>query len=208
MIRLGSIADDLTGATDLANNLVRAGMRVVQTFGFPVERSIPDVDAIVVALKSRTIPAPEAVAQSLQACRWLRAQGADQIYFKVCSTFDSSPKGNIGPVIEALMDELGCDFQSPRLLFLRIAAPSSTVICLSWHVALGNRDAEPPADAHDRRQPGALPAIATGPGQRAQSGPHRLQDCRRIFRSHSEQSPDLRRKASPSPLPTPSMTTI
>jgi uncharacterized protein YgbK (DUF1537 family) len=110
MALLGCIADDLTGATDLANNLVRAGMRVVQTFGVPDGAHIADADAIVVALKSRTIPAADAVAQSLEACRWLRAQGARQIYFKICSTFDSTPEGNIGPVMEALMDELGCGF--------------------------------------------------------------------------------------------------
>jgi len=110
MICLGCIADDLTGATDLANNLVRAGMRVVQTIGVPDEARIIDADAIVVALKSRTIPAAEAVAQSIHACRWLHKQGSQQIYFKICSTFDSSPRGNIGPVMEALMDELNCDF--------------------------------------------------------------------------------------------------
>ncbi len=110
MALLGCIADDLTGATDLANNLVRAGMRVVQTIGVPKCTDPMDVDAIVVALKSRTIPAAEAVEQSLHACRWLRRQNALQIYFKICSTFDSSAQGNIGPVMEALMDELGCDF--------------------------------------------------------------------------------------------------
>jgi uncharacterized protein YgbK (DUF1537 family) len=110
MAVLGCIADDLTGATDLANNLVRAGMRVVQTIGVPDPADVIDADAVVVALKSRTIPASEAVDQSLEACRWLRNHGAEQIYFKICSTFDSTPRGNIGPVIEALMDELGCDF--------------------------------------------------------------------------------------------------
>ena len=109
---LGCIADDLTGATDLCNNLVRAGMRVVLTIDVPKEGGSLPADAIVVALKSRTIPAADAVAQSLHACRWLRRQGVKQIYFKVCSTFDSTPKGNIGPVIEALMDELGCDFSA------------------------------------------------------------------------------------------------
>lgn len=109
---LGCIADDLTGATDLCNNLVRAGMRVVLTIDVPKEDGSLPADAIVVALKSRTIPAAEAVAQSLHACRWLRKQGVRQIYFKVCSTFDSTPKGNIGPVIETLMDELGCDFSA------------------------------------------------------------------------------------------------
>ena len=107
---LGCIADDFTGATDLANNLVRAGMRVVQTIGVPGSAASLDADAVVVALKTRTIAAADAVAQSLAACRWLHAQGARQIYFKVCSTFDSTPRGNIGPVLEALMDELGCRF--------------------------------------------------------------------------------------------------
>src|SRR5438128_9034350 len=110
-ILLGCIADDFTGATDLANNLVRAGMRTVQTIGVPDNAAAAgDADAVVVALKSRTIAPEIAVAQSLAACRWLRAAGATQIYFKVCSTFDSTPRGNIGPVLEALMDEIGCDF--------------------------------------------------------------------------------------------------
>jgi uncharacterized protein YgbK (DUF1537 family) len=109
---LGCIADDLTGATDLCNNLVRAGMRVMLTIDVPTEGGSLPADAIVVALKSRTIPAADAVVQSLHACRWLRRQGVRQIYFKVCSTFDSTAKGNIGPVIEALMDELGCDFSA------------------------------------------------------------------------------------------------
>ena len=107
---LGCIADDFTGATDLANNLVRAGMRVVQTIGVPAPDAAIDADAIVVALKSRTAPASDAVATSLAACRWLCAHGAAQIYFKVCSTFDSTAEGNIGPVAEALMDELRADF--------------------------------------------------------------------------------------------------
>ncbi len=113
-LRLGCIADDFTGATDLANNLVRAGMRVVQTIGVPQGSASAigddDVDAIVVALKSRTAPPEVAVAQSLAACRWLKAGGATQIYFKVCSTFDSTPRGNIGPVLEALMSEQGSSF--------------------------------------------------------------------------------------------------
>ncbi len=107
---LGCIADDFTGATDLANNLVRAGMRVVQAIGVPEGPLDADVDAVVVALKSRTIASAEAIAQSLDALRWLQAQGAQQIYFKYCSTFDSTPQGNIGPVTEALMDAMGCDF--------------------------------------------------------------------------------------------------
>ena len=109
-ILLGCIADDFTGATDLANNLVRGGMRVVQANGVPAQGLDQAADAVVVALKSRTIAAGEAVAQSLEALRWLQAQGAQQIYFKYCSTFDSTPRGNIGPVTEALMQALGVDF--------------------------------------------------------------------------------------------------
>ncbi|MEO5738173.1 MAG: 3-oxo-tetronate kinase, partial [Variovorax sp.] len=107
---IGCIADDFTGATDLANNLVRAGMRVVQTIGVPGVPLDADVDAVVVALKSRTIAPVEAVDQSLDAWRWLLAQGVQQVYFKYCSTFDSTPRGNIGQVTEALMDAIGCDF--------------------------------------------------------------------------------------------------
>ena len=107
---LGCIADDFTGATDLANNLVRAGMRVVQTISVPAGPLGEEVDAVVVALKSRTIPAAEAVAQSLAALAWLRREGARQIYFKYCSTFDSTPRGNIGPVTGALMDALATNF--------------------------------------------------------------------------------------------------
>ena len=113
-LKLGCIADDFTGATDLANNLVRSGMRVVQTIGVPTTPLAADVDAVVVALKSRTVPKAEAIAQSLSALKWLQAQGAEdrlpQIYFKYCSTFDSTPDGNIGPVAEALMDALDTDF--------------------------------------------------------------------------------------------------
>ncbi len=109
---LGCIADDFTGATDLANILVRGGMRTVQTIGVPsagLAASL-DADAIVIALKSRTAPVEQAVAQSLQALRWLQDQGCTQFFFKYCSTFDSTAAGNIGPVAEALQAALGCDF--------------------------------------------------------------------------------------------------
>lgn len=105
-VLLGCIADDFTGATDLANNLVRAGMRCVQTIGVPQSGIDVQADAIVVALKSRTVAATEAVEQSLAALRWLQTLGVDQIYFKYCSTFDSKAEGNIGPVTEALLDAL------------------------------------------------------------------------------------------------------
>jgi uncharacterized protein YgbK (DUF1537 family) len=110
-VLLGCIADDFTGATDLASMLVRAGMRTVQTIGVPADAGLAaGADAVVVALKSRTIPAAEAVSQSLAALQWLRGAGARQIYFKYCSTFDSTPAGNIGPVADALLDALGADF--------------------------------------------------------------------------------------------------
>ncbi|WP_175654276.1 3-oxo-tetronate kinase [Burkholderia ambifaria] len=111
---LGCIADDFTGATDLANMLVKSGMRTVQTIGVPADGAaadtMVDADAIVVALKSRTIPAADAVAQSLAAYAWLRAQGCRQFFFKYCSTFDSTDAGNIGPVADALLDAAGGGF--------------------------------------------------------------------------------------------------
>jgi 3-dehydrotetronate 4-kinase len=109
---LGCIADDFTGATDLANMLVRGGMRTVQSIGIPSREVAAglDADAIVIALKSRTTPAAEAVAESLAALDWLRAQGCEQIFFKYCSTFDSTAAGNIGQVSEALLKALGSDF--------------------------------------------------------------------------------------------------
>jgi len=109
-ILLGAIADDFTGATDLANTLVRQGMRTVQLIGVPATAPPEEVDAIVVALKSRTIPAPQAVEQSLAALAWLRQAGSRQTLFKYCSTFDSTDRGNIGPVADALMQALGTDF--------------------------------------------------------------------------------------------------
>ncbi|QGT80029.1 3-oxo-tetronate kinase [Pseudomonas coronafaciens] len=109
---LGCIADDFTGATDLANMLVRGGMRTVQSIGIPsVEMAAGlDADAIVIALKSRTTPSAEAVAESLAALEWLRERGCEQIFFKYCSTFDSTAAGNIGQVSEALLEQLGSDF--------------------------------------------------------------------------------------------------
>ena len=108
---LGCIADDFTGATDLAGTLVRAGMRSVQMIGVPASPAAAiDAEAVVIALKSRTIPADEAIAQSLAALDWLQAAGCRQIFFKYCSTFDSTDAGNIGPVAEALMAALGADF--------------------------------------------------------------------------------------------------
>jgi uncharacterized protein YgbK (DUF1537 family) len=102
---LGCIADDFTGATDLAAMLVAHGMTTVQVIGVP-QGPMPEADAVVVALKSRTVPAQQAVTESLAACEALLAVGARQIFFKYCSTFDSTDDGNIGPVADALMRRL------------------------------------------------------------------------------------------------------
>jgi uncharacterized protein YgbK (DUF1537 family) len=106
---LGCIADDFTGATDLANTLVKGGMTAVQVIGVPTG-PLPDADAVIIALKSRTAPVGEAVAQSLAACEALLAAGAKQIFWKYCSTFDSTDQGNIGPVAAALLKRLGSGF--------------------------------------------------------------------------------------------------
>lgn len=104
---LGCIGDDFTGSSDLGNTLTKAGMRVTQYVGVPPAPAAPDVEAGIVALKSRAIPVADAVRVSLEALEWLRAQGCTQILFKYCSTFDSTRDGNIGPVAEALADALG-----------------------------------------------------------------------------------------------------
>lgn len=107
-VAIGSIADDYTGATDLANSLARAGLRTIQTIGVPRDGVVPqDAEAVVVALKSRSIPANEAVEQSLEAYRWLSARACGHVLFKICSTFDSTDAGNIGPVTDALRQATG-----------------------------------------------------------------------------------------------------
>ena len=109
-VLIGAIGDDVTGSTDLALMLSKHGMSVVQTIGLPrAGEVVRDTQAAVVALKSRTAPVGQAVADSLAACDWLLAQGARQIFFKYCSTFDSTEQGNIGPVAEALMERLGAE---------------------------------------------------------------------------------------------------
>ncbi|MBQ8106146.1 MAG: four-carbon acid sugar kinase family protein [Afipia sp.] len=107
-LALGCIADDYTGASDLANTLTRCGLRTVQTIGVPSDAlALPDVDAVVVSLKSRSIEASQAVARSRDADKWLRARGAAHVLFKICSTFDSTDAGNIGPVMDALRTDSG-----------------------------------------------------------------------------------------------------
>ncbi|WP_085026372.1 3-oxo-tetronate kinase [Ensifer aridi] len=109
---LGVIADDFTGASDIANTIAKGlpgqgGLRTVQYLGIPAAAADPDIEAGVIALKSRSIDAAQAVRQSLEALKWLIDQGCKQIVFKYCSTFDSTPAGNIGPVAEALAEALG-----------------------------------------------------------------------------------------------------
>ena len=107
-LSLGCIADDYTGASDLANTLTRCGLRTVQTIGVPRDDlALPEVDAVVVSLKSRSIEAGLAVARSRAAEKWLRGRGASHVLFKICSTFDSTDAGNIGPVMDALRADSG-----------------------------------------------------------------------------------------------------
>ncbi|MDB2468997.1 four-carbon acid sugar kinase family protein [Alphaproteobacteria bacterium] len=106
---LGCIGDDFTGSSDLANTLAKAGMAVVQYSGVPSVPADASVEAGVIALKSRSIPAAEAIKQSLAALKWLQNQGCKQFFFKYCSTFDSTDDGNIGPVAEALASALVAD---------------------------------------------------------------------------------------------------
>jgi len=102
-LSLGCIADDYTGASDLANTLTRSGLRTVQTIGVPAsDLALPEVDAVVVSLKSRSIEAGLAVTRSRAAEKWMRSRGVSHVLFKICSTFDSTDAGNIGPVMDAL----------------------------------------------------------------------------------------------------------
>jgi uncharacterized protein YgbK (DUF1537 family) len=109
-IVLGCIADDYTGASDLANTLTRNGLRTIQTIGIPIAGlELQGIDAIVVAMKIRSIPADKAVTAARAANAWLQARGVTHVLYKICSTFDSTDVGNIGPITEALRDETGAD---------------------------------------------------------------------------------------------------
>jgi uncharacterized protein YgbK (DUF1537 family) len=132
---LGCIADDMTGASDLAGTLVREGMRVVQLVGVPTEpiESLPPADAVVIALKSRNAPPREAVGESIDSVRWLAASGCRTTYFKYCSTFDSTPQGNIGPVADALLAELGA-----RFAVIAPAFPRNARTVFAGHLFVGD----------------------------------------------------------------------
>jgi uncharacterized protein YgbK (DUF1537 family) len=130
---IGCIADDLTGATDVAVTFSREGLSVIQVNGVPdATLTVPQADAIVVALKSRTIAAAGAVAQSLAALDWLRRRDAQHIYFKICSTFDSTPAGNIGPVGDALCEAIGA-----RLNVVTPAYPRNARTVYQGHLFVG-----------------------------------------------------------------------
>jgi len=139
-MRLGCIADDLTGATDLGVTLAREGLSVVQVNGVPeAGLAAPDADAVVVALKSRTNPPAQAVEWSLQALAWLRRALAGHIYFKVCSTFDSTPRGNIGPVADACSRSSGRSSRSLPRRTPAISARCTSAICSSAACRSPNR---------------------------------------------------------------------
>ena len=128
---LGVIADDFTGASDIANTLAKGGLATVQFLGLPTKSAPETCEAGVVALKSRSIAAADAVALSIEAFEWLRAQGCRQFVFKYCSTFDSTPEGNIGPVGEALARQLGSAASPPVRRSRPPAAPSTRAISSS-----------------------------------------------------------------------------
>ena len=130
---LGCVADDFTGATDLASMLVKNGMATVQVIGVP-EGPLPEADAVVVALKSRTAPVGQAVAESLAAAEALLAAGAKQLFFKYCSTFDSTDEGNIGPVADALLKRLGGGFAIACPAF-----PANARSIYQGHLFVGSR---------------------------------------------------------------------
>lgn len=132
---LGVIADDYTGATDIAATLVKRGARAVQVLGVPDGPiDLGGADTVVVALKSRSVPADQAVARSLEALAWLRDRGARQIVFKYCSTFDSSPAGNIGPVADALAGALAAP-----IAFVCPAFPANRRTVYMGHLFVGDR---------------------------------------------------------------------
>ncbi len=132
-MKLGVIADDFTGASDIALTLSEGGMRVTQFIGVPTAPADPALEAGVVALKSRTAPKTEAVKDSLAACEWLLSQGAEQIVLKVCSTFDSTPEGNIGPVLEALAERL-----SENIVLVCPAFPENGRSVYQGHLFVGD----------------------------------------------------------------------
>ncbi|MDB5618857.1 3-oxo-tetronate kinase [Tardiphaga sp.] len=132
-LALGCIADDYTGASDLANTLTRCGLRTVQTIGIPADDlALPEIDAIVVSLKSRSIAPEVAVELSRAAEKWIRSRGAHHVLFKICSTFDSTDKGNIGPVMDALRADA-----SEEIVLVTPAFPETGRTVYQGHLFVG-----------------------------------------------------------------------
>jgi uncharacterized protein YgbK (DUF1537 family) len=137
-LALGAVADDYTGASDLANTFAKEGLRTVQAIGVPAaDLALPEIDAIVVALKIRSIAAREAVAQARAAERWLRARGVGHVLFKICSTFDSTDAGNIGPVTEALRESTGREDAGGGLVLVTPAFPETGRTVYRGHLFVG-----------------------------------------------------------------------
>ena len=158
---LGAIADDVAGAADLGSMLSRNGMDVVQIMGLPGEdENAPEADAIVVALETRAAPVEEAVEQSLASARWLLARGADQLFFKYCSTFDSTEAGNIGPVAEALLDLIGGE-----ITVVCPAYPENGRTVYQGHLFVGNRLLSESEMRHHLRNPMTDPDLVRVLGQ-------------------------------------------
>lgn len=200
-ILLGCIADDFTGATDLCNTLVKEGMRTVQLIGVPGPGlPVPEADAVTIALKSRTAPVADAVDESLEALRWLQSAGATQILFKYCSTFDSTPDGNIGPVADALMEALGAG-----IAVVCPAFPETGRTIYLGHLFVG---AKLLSDTHMRHHPltpmtdsdlvRVMGAQSKGPWGSFPSPP-----STRVRGPSPSASPSSRRPASPMPSPMP-----
>jgi uncharacterized protein YgbK (DUF1537 family) len=138
-IALGCIGDDYTGSSDLANALTRAGLRTIQTIGVPGDDlELPEADAVVVALKSRSIAPEQAVAMALPAHAWLKGRGARHVMFKVCSTFDSTPQGNIGPVMDALIAAEKALGRDPPLVLVNSAFPETRRTIYLGHLFVGD----------------------------------------------------------------------
>ena len=136
---IGAVADDITGATDLCLMLTRSGLHTVQVIGLPdPDVPLPKADAVVIALKSRTIPADQAAALSVAAGRRLLSAGAQQVMFKYCSTFDSTDAGNIGPVIEALLALTSCPITIACPAF-----PANGRTVYEGHLFVGHQRADP-----------------------------------------------------------------
>ena len=162
---LGAVADDVTGASDLCSTLAGEGMRTVQTFGVARGVDIAEVDALVVALKSRTAPVAQAVAESTAALDWLRELGARQFFFKYCSTFDSTPTGNIGPVADALMDRLGA-----TTTVVCPAYPTNGRTVYQGHLFVGDRLLSESSMARHPLTPMTDPALVRFLGRQTQRG--------------------------------------